>query len=856
MIENFNYFGNREGLFRKGINLKYCWLSCLFFLLFYAGVLSAQTQNDAAPQTGKEQSVQKIDTGQEISEQEKVVSEKPAGIPIMEVSDRAKQTNITLNKFKANLEPDSDIMTIKEQLPRFLYSLKRSRSGWFYKSLKSLRTRRLQNLKQEWATNLTKLNAWEGILSGRSKELGEDNRQVEEMSVLWQITSESASGSDIPEVIRNRVKSTLDDITEIRTANLETIKELLTLLDRVSEQQLEITKLIGLISEAEAQSRKNLFARDSLPLWEGIKAEDAELHFVSQIGESCVSFILINWEYIQANSGRCSVHVTIFIVLLGIMIYFFQCNRHNSLFDEKDEALKVSAFFISCPFSTALLVSMFFTGWIYTNAPNALRELITLMVLIPVLRLMPGIFISELRKPIYVLTGICLLNILESIVVDYVLLQRILLTIITTIAVPLLAWWFRPGSRIYQIKSRLSYVLTLSISILALIISLISLITNLIGIFPIGHVLVSEMIKILYLSIAMYAIAMVLEGFVVMLIRRGSTQALHVLNIYKHQMERKIILAINLVIIFFWIRMTLRSFGLYQSTWDWLSGIVDNKWALGTIEISLGAIFSFIIILVIAFSLARVVQVILSSEIFSRISLPRGVPGAISTLTRYFIIGLGFFMAISAIGVDLGKFGLLAGAMGVGLGFGLRNVIENFVSGLIIIFERPIEVGDTIESGTVFGTVEKIGIRSSTVQTFDGSEVIVPNGSLISNEVINWTLSDRRRRIQLPVKVAFGHDPHKVLELLLKVAGEHAGVLNTPEPQAFFNGFGDNYLDFTLYYWVSDDILQIKSEMALGVHDTIKNAGIDTPIPKGDFNLKILEAPSKQQNKDKDDTIS
>ena len=396
----------------------------------------------------------------------------------MEVSDRAKETNITLNKIKANLEPDSDIMTIKEQLPRFLYSLKRSRSGWFYKSLKSLNTRKLLNLKQEWATNLNKLNAWEKILSGRSKALGEDNRQVEEMSALWEITSESASVSEVPEVIRNRVRSTLDDISDIRTANLESIKRLLTLLDRVSEQQLEITKLIGLISEAEAQSRKYLFARDSLPLWDGIKAEDAELHFVSQIGDSCVNFILINWEYIQANSGRCSLHVTIFIVLLGIMIYFFQRNRHNSLFDEKDEALKVSAFFISCPFSTALLISIFFTGWIYTNAPNALRELILLLVLIPVLRLLPGIFISELRKPIYVLTGICLLNVLESVVVDYVLLQRLLLAIITIISIPMLAWWLRPGSRIYQIKSRLSYVLTLSIGILALIISLISLVNQ------------------------------------------------------------------------------------------------------------------------------------------------------------------------------------------------------------------------------------------------------------------------------------------------------------------------------------------------------------------------------------------
>lgn len=830
-------------LFRKGIRLKYCWLSCFIFVFLFTGVLAAQVPEIIVPQP---------DTGQEVSEPEKPELEKPVGIPIMEISDRAKETHITLNKIKVNLEPDSNIMTIREELPRFLYSLKRSRSGWFNKSIKSQNTRKLQNLKQEWTRNLEKLNAWEDILSGRSKALGEDNRQVEEMSALWQITSESALASEAPEVILNRVRSTLEDINDIKATHLEIVKKLLTLLDQISEQQLEITKLIGLIGKAETQSRKYLFDRDSPTLWEGIKAEDAKLNFGSQIGESCVSFILINWEYIQANSGRCSVHVIIFIVFLVFMLYFYQ---RSKLLDEKDEILKISAFFISCPFSTALLISIFFTGWIYTNAPNALRELLTLLVLIPVLRLMPGIFISELRKPIYVLTGICMLNILESIVVDYVLLQRILLTIITTIAVPLLAWWFRPGSRIYQIKSRLSYVLTLSISVLALIISLISLITNLIGIFPIGHVLVSEMIKILYVSIAMYAISMVLEGFVVMLIQRGSTQALHVLKIYKHQMERKIILAINLVIIFFWIRMTLRSFGLYKSTWDWISEIADNKWKLGTVEISLAAIFSFIIILVIAFFLARVVQVILSSEIFSRISLPRGVPGAISMLTRYTIIGFGFFMAISAIGVDLGKFGLLAGAMGVGLGFGLRNIIENFVSGLIIIFERPIEIGDTVEVGTVFGNVGKIGIRSSTVQTFDGSEVIVPNGSLISKEVINWTLSDRRRRIQLPVKVAFGNDPHKVLELLLKVVSEHAGVLNTPEPQAFFNGFGDNYLDFTLYYWVSDNLLQIKSEVALGVHDAINTAGIDTPRPKGDFNLKILEAPGRQQDKDKGDTI-
>lgn len=272
----------------------------------------------------------------------------------------------------------------------------------------------------------------------------------------------------------------------------------------------------------------------------------------------------MNWEFIQANSGRCSLHLIIFIMLLVFMIYFYQRNRRNRLFDEKDEDLKVSAFFISCPFSTALLISMFFQGLIYTNAnaPVAFGELMILLALIPVLRLVRGIFISELRKPIYVLTGMCLLTVLESIVGDYVLLQRLLLSMITIMAVLLLAWWLIPGSLIYQIKSRLPYTVVLSFSILTLILSLASLVTNVIGIFPIGHVMVSGMVKILYVSIAMYAIAMVLDGFVVLFIRSRSTQALHVLKTYRQQLERKIILIIHLVMIFFWIRTTLRTFGL------------------------------------------------------------------------------------------------------------------------------------------------------------------------------------------------------------------------------------------------------------------------------------------------------
>ena len=826
--------------------MKYCWLICFIFLFLCVDVLVAQTQVKVVPQP---------DTGQEVSEPEKPVVEKPAVIPIIEISDRAQETRIALNKISTNLEPAADILTIKQQLPTFLHSMKSKRSRWFYESLNRLTTRKLQQLSQEWNILLGKLNGWENKLAKRSKTLEEDGKQLEEMAGLWQLTSESAIGEETPKAIRERVKSTLDKIKDIKTRLLEDMKVTLTFRDQISVQQLKIAKLIGLIKDAEAQSRKQLFVRDSLPLWKTFQAGEDILNFGSQIRDSSTNALQMNTVYFQANKGRLSLHIIIFAALLGFMIYFYQRNKRTRLFDEKEESLKASAFFLSCPFSTALLISIFFSIWIYTNPPVAVRELFTLLLLIPVLRLVRGIVASELIRPFYFLTGLFVLVILEEIVGDYVQLQRLLLFLITIIAVPLFAWWLRPGSPIYQIKSRLSYKLAISFSIFMLILLLASLVTNLIGVFPLGHVLVSGMMAIIYFSVAIYVAGQVLEGLVVLLVRRRSAQAFHIVQTYARQMERNAIFFIHLVIYFVWLRMVLRTFGIYQHILDWLWGIVKYELTLGTIEISVGVIFGFFIILTIAFVLARLVRIFLEMEIFPRLQLPRGVPGAISMMVRYTIIGFGFFLAISAIGVNLGKFGLLAGAMGVGLGFGLRNIIENFVSGLILIFERPIQVGDIVEVGDVMGNVLRIGVRSSTVKTFDGSEVIVPNANLISNQVSNWTMSDQRRRIQLPVKIALGNDPHQTLELLLKVAREHQGVLGFSELMATFNGFGDNFLDFTLYYWISENILQTKSEVALGVHDIIKEAGIDTPRPKGDFNLKIIDVPDKHQNKDKDDII-
>jgi small-conductance mechanosensitive channel len=224
------------------------------------------------------------------------------------------------------------------------------------------------------------------------------------------------------------------------------------------------------------------------------------------------------------------------------------------------------------------------------------------------------------------------------------------------------------------------------------------------------------------------------------------------------------------------------------------------------------------------------------------------VPATLSMLINYSIVTLGFLSAMAAVGIEVSQFAIIFGALGVGIGFGLQNIVNNFISGLILVFERPVKIGDTIEVGTMIGEVRRIGIRSSTVRTYDGAEVIVPNGNLISAEVINWTLSDRIRRIKIPVGVAYGTDPQKVLDLLAGVAKDSKDVLSFPEPHALFLGFGASSLDFELRFWTAnfEHWMRVASQITVGVNTALAEAGIQIPFPQRDLHLRSLEPAVEQ----------
>jgi small-conductance mechanosensitive channel len=280
-----------------------------------------------------------------------------------------------------------------------------------------------------------------------------------------------------------------------------------------------------------------------------------------------------------------------------------------------------------------------------------------------------------------------------------------------------------------------------------------------------------------------------------------------------------------------WAWITLDVFAIRRPIVEWVHRVLTARWGVGAVDLSLGGLLAFAAAVAASFGLSRLIRFLLAEDVYPRVHLARGVPYLISTVLHYAILFVGFLVAVAALGYDMTKFTILAGAFGVGLGFGMQNIVNNFVSGLILLFERPIQVGDVVELDPMtVGTVVRIGIRASIVRTSEAAEIIVPNGLLIANRVTNWTLSNRQRGFVVPVSVAgSGVEPEAVIELLTRVARETECVAKAPVPQAYVTEFlPAGGLKFDLRVWTDrfDDWVEARSKLVAAVHAELTAKGI------------------------------
>ncbi len=275
-----------------------------------------------------------------------------------------------------------------------------------------------------------------------------------------------------------------------------------------------------------------------------------------------------------------------------------------------------------------------------------------------------------------------------------------------------------------------------------------------------------------------------------------------------------------------------------------------NLLKLGETQITLWALLYLCLLLFLLFYFAGKVQRLLIGRLLVRTRLDAGARQAIGTITRYLVLIIGFLIILQTVGINLTTLNVLAGAIGVGIGFGLQNIANNFISGLIILFERPIKIGDRIEVGQVVGDVIEIGARSTKVLTNDNITIIIPNSKFITENVVNWKYNDDKVRFRIPVSVAYGSDVRLVEKLLLEVARENPDVLADPAPVVRLLEFGDNGLCFELRPWSSTLVHRqgkLLSALNFAICDKFKEHGIEFPFPQRDLHIRsgVLEVKAK-----------
>jgi len=268
---------------------------------------------------------------------------------------------------------------------------------------------------------------------------------------------------------------------------------------------------------------------------------------------------------------------------------------------------------------------------------------------------------------------------------------------------------------------------------------------------------------------------------------------------------------------------------------------------IGQTPVTLGGVGSAILVFTGSFFVSAFLRRLIGNRLVERFKLPSGMDYAIKRTLHYLVVLLGLVLATQCVGLNLGSFAIIFGFLGVGIGFGFQNVTSNFISGLIILLERPISVRDFVKVEDQVGTVEQISMRSTLIRTQDNVSIVVPNSKFVENPVTNWSHGDPRIRIHCPVGVAYGSDIPKVKATLLNVATSYSGALKEPKPEVRFLEFGNSSLDFDLLVWINEPRKQfgIRSDINYAIDAAFREAAIQIPFPQRDVHLQLTPAIEK-----------
>jgi len=743
-------------------------------------------------------------------------------IPVSSIVSEADSASTTLANIQTGISSDG----MSDSLSKYLPTLKKGIDTAEAETGKVLAsTAKLTQIQQQitrW--NLLRDNAslWTGILTEKLGRLDHQSAQLNEMATIWTATGTAATAAKVPKDLLDRINSVNLQITDTQGDISAKRTELLKSQGKLADQSARINKALIGLDHARGAAVNRLFQRDSNPLWkaftqpvakEQAKEENLENQF-RQIG-----------DFLYRERGKVVLHVAIWALLV---IAFRRARRYVRRWTEFDPALKDSMKIFEVPTSTATLLALWAAYALYPAAPSLLITLFGAALVLPLFAVLRHLIDRPLHPVTWALLALYLGGLAREATAALPIVSR-LIFLLEAVCGMIFVYWLicaSPFAGQPETGRRVLWnVVGLAARAAFLVFAIVG-IANVLGYVNLAAFIGYTALECAFLGILLYAGCRILDGLLTFAFQVPPMSLLAMVRHFRALLERRIMRVFRLVAAVAWTAFALDKLSLLQESANAMRAFLNLPIVA---QVTVGGLLAFLITVWASFLISRFVRFLLEEDVYRRISLKPGIPYAISTLLHYAILLLGFYLAMAALMGDISKFTVLAGAFGVGIGFGLQNIVNNFVSSLIVLFERPIKIGDLIEVGTQQGTVRQIGIRATVIRTSQGSEIIIPNAKLISDPVTNWTLTSHQRLLEMQISTAnAGVDPQKVVALLEATATANPEVSTTPPPEAVLEQFAAASLTFKLRLWTADPlkIRRLRSDLSIAISGALAKEGI------------------------------
>lgn len=664
-------------------------------------------------------------------------------------------------------------------------------------------------------------------LSSIVRRLESDQAALEAGVQEWQERVQFAQKRGVPEPVLERARSAMT-MLESTNAQVQAIRDdALLALDRAVELRGRILERSTTVAVERNRVRAGVMRLEEASLWQLIRSP---LHLDWVAAELHAAYSLTR-DYLARQGPRVG---ELFAGALLLTYWLLWRGR------QRDLAPAQRAY--GLPAAGAFLIAVMTLWWLAPAPPVHFYAALLVLLPIPAAIVARQSFGTAIPLTIYGIGFASTLLPLRGVVESAVIVNRVIL-MLQALAVGLpIAFDLRSG-RLFQAFPSLARSTVRGAALVIIAAAALAFLEAVIGFTgPIAW-LRAGLGGLLGAGLVYAATAVVLYGAALALLDTPLGQCLRSARARDPGLLRALRFILAAFAVAGVVTVVLGSFSLWPTILSAMGSSLDATLNVGAVTISAGAVATAVGVALATLLAVKVIGFILEREILSRLPLRPGTGYAISTFTRWAIVISGTVLTLVALGIDTTKVTLLAGALGVGIGFGLQSIVNNFVSGLILIVERPVHVGDLIEVGPLLAEVRRIGIRSSTVRTMQGAEVIMPNSELVSKEVINWTRSDRQRRYDIDVGVAYGSKPEQVMRLLEEAAREVPEIMTNPAPLAMFVGFGDSSLNFRLLAWVQtiDVGVQAQNGLRIAILRKLDAAGIPIPFPQRDVHVRSPE---------------